>query len=112
MEFKKYKCKIKDEICFLLDQIKSKKTKKDNNNNNKDTDNKINKIKKYIGKIKISSKMKISSYLKMKYTSLKKKNKKKRKTAKNNLLDWLIMFPTLLIKIEGNYKDKILSTLS
>ena len=28
MEFKKYKCKIKDEIYFLLDQIKSKKTKK------------------------------------------------------------------------------------
>ena len=51
MEFKKYKCKIKDEIYFLLDQIKSKKTKKDNNNN-KDTDNKINKIKKYIAKIK------------------------------------------------------------
>ena len=56
MEFKKYKCKIKDEICFLLDQIKSKKTKKDNNNNNKDTDNKINKIKKYIAKIKKKSK--------------------------------------------------------
>ena len=55
MEFKKYKCKIKDEICFLLDQIKSKKTKKDNNNN-KDTDNKINKIKKYIAKIKKKSK--------------------------------------------------------
>ena len=73
MEFKKYKCKIKDEIYFLLDQIKSKKTKKDNNNN-KDTDNKINKIKKYIAKIKKSPKMKISSYLKMKYTSLKKKN--------------------------------------
>ena len=57
MEFKKYKCKIKDEIYFLLDQIKSKKTKKDNNNNNnKDTDNKINKIKKYIAKIKRKSK--------------------------------------------------------
>lgn len=56
MEFKKYKCKIKDEIYFLLDQIKSKKTKKDNNNNNKDTDNKINKIKKYIAKIKKKSK--------------------------------------------------------
>ena len=81
MEFKKYKCKIKDEIYFLLDQIKSKKTKKDNNNN-KDTDNKINKIKKYIAKIKKSPKMKISSYLKMKYTSLKKKNKKKEKNCK------------------------------
>ena len=56
MEFKKYKCKIKDEIYFLLDQIKSKKTKKDNNNNNKDTDNKINKIKKFIAKIKRKSK--------------------------------------------------------
>ena len=55
MEFKKYKCKIKDEIYFLLDQIKSKKTKKDNNNN-KDTDKKINKIKKYIAKIKKKSK--------------------------------------------------------
>ena len=55
MEFKKYKCKIKDEIYFLLDQIKSKKTKKDNNNK-KDTDNKINKIKKYIAKIKKKSK--------------------------------------------------------
>ena len=81
MEFKKYKCKTKDEIYFLLDQIKSKKTKKDNNNN-KDTDNKINKIKKYIAKIKKSPKMKISSYLKMKYTSLKKKNKKKEKNCK------------------------------
>ena len=81
MEFKKYKCKIKDEIYFLLDQIKSKKTKKDNNNN-KDTDNKINKIKKYIAKIKKSPKMKISSYLKMKCTSLKKKNKKKEKNCK------------------------------
>ena len=40
----------------------------------------------------------------MKYTSLKKNNKKKEKTAKNNFLDWLIMFPTLLIKLKAIIK--------